>query len=124
MLDFLYTSLVQVAPDRLLELARVADFFGLLEMRALCYDHALSGLEVDNAADMFAEADCAGLHDLKEQSKEVILWDYSKVVSTPGFNFLSCAQLKDILKHDELRVRKEEDVFESLVAWLESNPNR
>jgi len=124
LLDFVYTGRTVVRVERLLEMARAADFVGLLELRAMCVARAVSGLEVANAADVLMAADTMGLTDLKEQSTKLILRDYSKVVQTSGFASLSRALMQELLASDDLRVRKEEEVLESLTSWLNVDPSR
>merc|ERR1719191_1295149 len=99
-------------------MARVADFVGLTELRSMCVARAVSGLNVGNAARYLVAADELGLSDLKEQSIKIILYDYAKVVDTPGFGNLGRPHLEDLLRRDDLRVRREEEVFESLLHWM------
>lgn len=124
LLDFIYTSRAAVRADRLLQMASVADFVGLAELRNMCVARAVQGLRIDNAPDMLAHADGQGLGDLKEKCFAMILFDYSKVVQTQGFSRLSCSLIEELLKSDELRVRREEETFESLVRWIKAEPGR
>eukprot|EP00747_Dinoflagellata_sp_TGD_P184766 gnl/TRDRNA2_/TRDRNA2_40706_c0_seq1.p1 gnl/TRDRNA2_/TRDRNA2_40706_c0~~gnl/TRDRNA2_/TRDRNA2_40706_c0_seq1.p1 ORF type:complete len:566 (+),score=104.32 gnl/TRDRNA2_/TRDRNA2_40706_c0_seq1:34-1731(+) len=124
LLDFIYTGRAAVRSERLLEMARVADYVKLLDLRSQCVARAVSSLEVANAAEMLAEADAMGLSELKQASTSLLLREYTKVVQTQAFSRLSSSLLQDLLKRDELRVRREEEVFESVVAWLKVDPSR
>lgn len=124
LLDYIYTAHAVVQRDRLLQMASVADFFGLAELRNTCVARAVQRLRPDNAADMLVHADRQGLGDLKEKCLAMILFDYSKVVQTPGFVRLSCSLIEELLRSDDLRVRREEETFESLVRWIKAESTR
>lgn len=124
LLDFVYTGRAFVHSERLLQMASVADFVGLLDLRNTCVARAVQGLRVENVCEFLAHAERQGLGDLKEKCMAMILFDYSKVVETPGFSLLSCSLLEEILRSDELRVRREEETFESLVRWVKTDRGR
>eukprot|EP00928_Gymnodinium_smaydae_P053743 TRINITY_DN37670_c0_g1_i1.p1 TRINITY_DN37670_c0_g1~~TRINITY_DN37670_c0_g1_i1.p1 ORF type:complete len:587 (-),score=114.41 TRINITY_DN37670_c0_g1_i1:47-1774(-) len=118
LLEFVYTGRVTVRAETLLEMARVADYVGMLDLREMCVAHAVSALEVGNAAEMLAAADAMGLVDLREKTLRRVLNEYSKVTQTDGFTRLSDALLQEILQRDDLRVRREEEVFDGFMRWL------
>jgi hypothetical protein len=124
LLEFVYTGRALVRSDRLLQMASVADFVGLLELRNTCVNRAVQGLRSDNAADMLAHADRQGLGDLKEKCMAMLLCDFTKVVQTPSFSALSCSLMEELLKSDDLRVRREEETFDCLVRWVKADPSR
>lgn len=124
MLDFIYTGKAAVPAESLLQMAQVADFFGLLSFKARCVSQAVQKLKVSNAADMFVAADRMGLQSLRKRVMEVILVDYAKMAQTPGFQRVPCSLLKELIGSDDLRVRREEEVFESVIQWLKGDPDR
>ncbi|XP_033097091.1 kelch-like protein 2 [Anneissia japonica] len=122
LLDFVYTSEVQVTEDNVQTLLPAASLLQLNDVRDACCDFLQRQLHPTNCLGIRAFADIHSCSNLFAHAQGYTLQHFNDVVATDEFNNLSAEQVSDLIKRDHLTVSSEEEVFESAVAWVKHDP--
>lgn len=92
---------------------------GLLDM---CCKFVARNLQIENCIMVLEMAQFFNLGELYRQSHRFLLDNFEQVYSEcRDFNHLSLSNLVSVLVCDELKVRKEEEVWEAAVSWIKAD---
>lgn len=96
-LDFLYTDRCKVNLENVMSLFKAADIYGIKKLKSICEQTIIQNISVDNAANIFLEADTHYADLLREVSLKYILKNFDPISKTTGFEKL-------VLENGELAV--------------------
>ena len=102
-----------------IELAALADRFEIAEVGAALEDKILSHLDVNTCAEIFSRSSSLGLMRVEEAARIHVTECFEEIARGKGFMAFDEDAFSRILDEDGLRVSKEEDVFEAVVAWMQ-----
>ena len=119
LLDYLYTSRVLVTRDNVQDLLPAADQWQLEWVCTVCCDFLKSQLDTSNCLGIraFASAHCCT--DLKVAAETFAQQHYLVVQEGAEFLQLDMAEFAELLQSEDLNVETEEQVFESVMMWVE-----
>ncbi|EDO33930.1 predicted protein [Nematostella vectensis] len=63
-----------------------------------------------------------GLYEMKNKIDRFLEWNFKNLAKEADFLKLSAGQLADIVQSENLRVRKEEVVYEAVMKWFKHDP--
>ncbi|XP_064626753.1 kelch-like protein 2 [Lineus longissimus] len=118
LIDFVYTSEVQVTEENVQILLPAANLLQLVEVRDACCDFLQSQLHPSNCLGIRAFADLHACTDLLQYSQTYTEQHFSEVVQHDEFLSLLPSQVCKLISCDRLTVQTEEQVFEAVISWI------
>lgn len=123
--DYAYTRQVEVSADNVELLLPAADQFHVNGIVKACTDFLTTELVTDNCIGIHMFAKAYFCQNLVRTSFRFLMQNYCSVYPTSNeFLQLTVDDLAEILNQDELNVKNEEMVFDSLVRWVDYDPDR
>ena len=121
-LEYLYTGHIDIDENSAnFDLIAAADYFVMPSLKALCGKSVLKTLALCNSVSIYYFALKYRCEELQKGAKDFILANFVAVAETEDFLNLSSKQVEEWILSDEIIVEGEEEVFEVVVKWMESN---
>jgi kelch-like protein 20 len=121
LIDFCYTSKITVDEKNVQNLLPAACLLQLQEVQDVCCEFLRQQLDPSNCLGIRAFADTHSCIELLKIADKYTQNNFAQVMDTEEFLLLPVNQLMDIISCDELNVRNEEQVFESVMKWINYN---
>uniref|UniRef100_T2MIA6 Kelch-like protein 2 n=1 Tax=Hydra vulgaris TaxID=6087 RepID=T2MIA6_HYDVU len=124
LIGYCYSGEVQVTEENVQALLPAASLLQLTDVLAACCDFLKAKLHPTNCLGVMRFAD---VHNCKELVSAAHLYTeqfFSEVATSEEFLQLENHQLIDFISSDRLKVSSEENVFESVIAWISYNPSQ
>ncbi len=119
LLDYCYTSKILVTTENVQDLLPAADIMQLSWVRRVCCDFLKSQLDTSNCLGIHAFASTHSCAELQQAAGNFVQQHYLEVLQGPEFLELGTVELEELLQSEDLNVEKEEQVFESVMRWVE-----
>ncbi|XP_025837094.1 ring canal kelch homolog [Agrilus planipennis] len=119
LLDYVYTSEVQVTEENVQMLLPAANLLQLTDVRDACCDFLQAQLHPTNCLGIRAFADLHSCLDLLSNAETYIEQHFPEVVECEEFLTLSHQQVSKLISSDHLTVPTEEKVFECVISWVQ-----
>ncbi|XP_014897951.1 kelch-like protein 38 isoform X1 [Poecilia latipinna] len=119
--DYVYTGLISIGLDNVLHLMQAASMLQFGRLFEACSRFLQSQLRPDNCLSMFRLSDLMNCDSLRKKAKEMAMESFTDVSSSEDLCELSLQELMGYLEDDSL-CAQEEEVFETLVAWIRHDP--
>uniref|UniRef100_A0AAY4E8W3 BTB domain-containing protein n=1 Tax=Denticeps clupeoides TaxID=299321 RepID=A0AAY4E8W3_9TELE len=113
LVDYIYTSEIEVSEDNVQVLLPAASLLQLLDVRQVCCEFLQAQLHPSNCLGIRAFAD---LHTCNRAAQPE--QHFSEVMLGEEFLALTLQQVCCLISSDRLTVSSEEMVFESMIAWI------
>ena len=120
-LEYLYTGHVDINEGNVFDLLAVADYFLIPSLTTLCVHVIVQALSLSSCIAAYYTAMKYRCEELQKGAKDFILANFVAVAETEDFLNLSSKQVEQWISSDEIIVEGEEDVFQVVVRWMESN---
>lgn len=119
-IDFAYTREAQVTSDNVEELLPVADHLHIVGLVKSCCKFLKSHLSIDNAIGIRNFARNYFCTHLENDAMRFILRNFQEICEKSNeLLMLSLEEMVEILGHEELNVKTEEPVFETIIRWID-----
>lgn len=119
LLDFAYTGQCDITNDNVQDLLVAADKYDILGVVQRCCAFLLNALTPENCLGIIRFAKHYFCGDLEERGDRYIRNNFKDIVHcSPEFIELSADELCMWMCHDELNVRNEELIFETIERWI------
>ncbi|KAL4217716.1 hypothetical protein ACF0H5_022457 [Mactra antiquata] len=118
LLDFMYTSTVEITVNNVQSILQGASLFGLQQLRVLSAQFLQLQLTANNCLGIQQFADVYMCSDLENSAKQFIYQNFLEVIHTEEFMQLSEERLVELLRSDKLHVMSESQVFDAAYSWL------
>uniref|UniRef100_A0A8C7XCQ7 Kelch-like family member 38b n=1 Tax=Oryzias sinensis TaxID=183150 RepID=A0A8C7XCQ7_9TELE len=119
--DYVYTGLVSLRMDVVLPLMQVASMLQYIRLFEICSSFLQEHLIPDNCLSMIRLSEIMNCSSLRVKAKEMAMRSFSEVSACEDLCELSLSELMGYLDDDNL-CAEEEQVFETLVAWIHHDP--
>ncbi|XP_074508602.1 kelch-like protein 38 [Sebastes fasciatus] len=119
--DYVYTGLVSISMDVVLPLMQAASMLQYGRLFEACSSFLQEQLSPDNCLSMIRLSEIMNCHSLRDKAKEMAMRSFSDVSASEDLCELSLPELIGYLEDDGLYA-EEEQVFETLVAWIHHDP--
>ena len=116
--DYIYTGVVELKVDNVESLLKACDVLQLDTLKTACESFMLKQLEPANCVGFYQFAASFHLDELKQKARRIMLSEFKIVASTDDFNRLSCTELIEFIKDDEVNVESEDVVFDGVLGWI------
>lgn len=121
LIDFCYTSHIVVEESNVQSLLPAACLLQLSEIQDICCEFLKRQLDPTNCLGIRAFADTHSCRELLRIADKFTQHNFQEVMESEEFLLLPVGQLVDIICSDELNVRNEEQVYNSVMLWLKYN---
>lgn len=119
--DYVYTGLVSITMDNVLPLMQAASMLQYGRLFEACSSFLQEQLCPDNCLSMIRLSEIMNCNSLRDKAKEMAMKSFSDVSVSEDLCELSLRELMGYLEDDDL-CAGEEQVFETLVAWIHHDP--
>ncbi|XP_068591689.1 kelch-like protein 38 [Cebidichthys violaceus] len=120
-IDYVYTGLVSISMDVVLPLMQAASMLQYGRLFEACSSFLQEQLSPDNCLSMIRLSEILNCDSLRDKAKEMAMKSFSDVSASEDLCELSLPELMGYLEDDGLYA-EEEQVFETLVAWIHHDP--
>lgn len=125
-LDYIYDAKCHIDCSNMLELLVVGDYLGVLGLVKYCEDFIISAISTENCVILMRFGKHRTYPPIYEAAKLFILSDFVHIMTARRGVMLdlSADQFEELIRDDRLRVKQEDLVWESCLAWLGNGPDR
>ena len=116
-IGYIYTGEVDLTVDNVDGLVKACDVLQLKTLTTACEDFMMKHVDQENCFRFYQFAATYHLANLKRNAKRVILSEFKALAFVDEFKKLSCTDLIEIIKDDDVNVECDDVVFESVLAW-------
>ncbi|XP_070822968.1 kelch-like protein 38 [Chaetodon trifascialis] len=120
-IDYVYTGLISISMDIVLPLMQAASMLQYGRLFEACSSFLQEQLSPDNCLSMIRLSEIMNCNSLRDKAKEMAMKSFSDVSASEDLRDLSLTELMRYLEDDSL-CAEEEQVFETLVAWIHHDP--
>lgn len=120
-IDYVYTGLIRISMDIVLPLMQAASMLQYGRLFEACSSFLQEQLSPDNCLSMIRLSEIMNCNSLKDEAKKMAMKSFSDVSASEDLCELSLPELMGYLEDDGL-CAEEEQVFETLVAWIHHDP--
>lgn len=121
LVDFVYTGHLEINSRNTQSLLSAAALLHLESARQACVDFLMRQLDPANCLGIRAYADLHACEDLVQVCDRFFCDHFAEVVESEEFLSLSGDILEKLLVSDELNVKHERQVYQSVLAWVKHN---
>ncbi|KAI8508447.1 hypothetical protein Bbelb_135460 [Branchiostoma belcheri] len=118
-LSYIYSGTLHVSLDRVQHLYQAADLLQLDYVRDTCSSYMAMNVERSTCVDLYKFADVFGANVVLNSCLQCMCQHFVEVSCSEEFYSLSVDQLTEIISNDELEVKKETEVWEAVVRWVQ-----
>ncbi|XP_036393770.1 kelch-like protein 38 [Megalops cyprinoides] len=119
--DYVYTGAITITMELVLPLMQAASMLQYPRLFEACSAFLQGQLSPDNCLSMIRLSEILHCSSLREKAREMAVRSFSDVAASEDFRELSLPELMCYLEDDRL-CAEEEQVFETLLAWIHHNP--
>lgn len=120
-IDYVYTGLISISMDDVLPVMQAASMLQYGRLFEACSSFLQKQLSPDNCLSMIRLSDIMNCQSLRDKAKEMAMTSFCDVSVSEDLCELSLPELMGYLEDDSL-CAEEEQVFETLVAWIHHDP--
>lgn len=120
-IDYVYTGLISISMDIVLPLMQAASMLQYGRLFEACSSFLQEQLSPDNCLSMIRLSEIMNCNSLRDKANEMAMNSFSDVSASEDLCELSLSELMGYLQDDSL-CAEEEQVFETLVAWIHHDP--
>ncbi|XP_040981239.1 kelch-like protein 11 isoform X3 [Aquila chrysaetos chrysaetos] len=119
---FMYTGTIRVSPGNVHEVLEMADRFLLTRLKEFCGEFLKKKLNLSNCVAIHSLAHMYSLNQLALKAQDMIRRNFHKVIQDEEFYILPFHLVRDWLSDSEITVDSEEVLFETVLKWVQKNP--
>ena len=116
--DYLYTGEIELTVDNVENLFKAGDILQLDNLKVACENVMLKQIEPANCVGFFKFATLYRLDKLQQKASGVIQSEFKIVALKEEFKELSCKELIEFIKDDDVNVEDEDVVFDAVLDWV------
>nr|ASA39900.1 kelch-like ECH-associated protein 1 [Azumapecten farreri] len=124
LIDFAYTAEVRVNEMNVCYLLPAATMFQMNHIVEACsvfLEHQLDCSNCIGISDFASEHGCL---ELETKAREFIYRNFSEVIKCDEFLMLNPCQLINLIKHDELNINCESEIFNAVIRWVQHDAEK
>ena len=116
--DYMYTGEIELTLDNVQSLVKAGDLLQLGCLKATCADFMASQVELHNCVEFYRFALLYRLDQLQKVSKQFVFAEFKTVALIAKFKELTCRELIEFIKDDDVNVEDEDVVFDAVLGWV------
>ena len=116
--DYMYTGEIELTVDNVESLVKVGDLLQLGCLKARCAYFMTSQVELNNCFEFYRFALLYRLDQLQKVTKQFVFAEFKTVALIVEFKELTCRELIEFIKDDNVNVDDEDIVFDAVLGWV------
>ena len=108
----------ELTDDNLENLVEACDICQLDGLKAACEDFMTSLVDLANCVKLHRFAALYGLDKVQRKAKGLMVAEFKTVAFSDQFKEMSCSELVEMIKDDDIPVEDEDLIVESVVEWV------
>ena len=116
--DYMYTGEIELTADNVESLVKAGDLLQQDTLKEACENFMLKQVEPANCVGFYKFATLYRLDQLQQKALRVILSEFKTVAFMEEFKELSCTELIEFIKDDDVNVEYEDIVIEAVLDWV------
>ena len=116
--DYMYTGEIELTVDNVENLFKAGDVLQLDTLKVACENFMLKQVEPANCVGFSKFATLYRLDKLQQKASGVIQSEFKIVALKEEFKELSCKELIEFIKDDDVNVEDEDIVFDAVLGWV------
>lgn len=120
-LHFSYTGEVCIHDGNVRQLVATANFLQLQSLKDMAIAYLEQKLSPASAVEILLLADKHNCGTLVQSAEKIISDNFVIVSKTDGFKKLTFEMMHQLVQSEDIRVMKEEEVFEAVMLWVKSD---
>ena len=117
-LDYIYSAQILLTEENIEEILCASFQLGLESLRLECEQFLIRYLCIENCIKMTAMARIYSCEKLLREGKRFMIENFMEIQSSEEFYKMPKRELAEIVADDDLNVKNEEQVFNSIRAWV------
>ncbi|XP_077979712.1 kelch-like protein 24 [Glandiceps talaboti] len=122
LIQYAYTAEIIITKANVQSLLSAANLLEVLPVRDACCHFMAKHMDDSNSIGIHCFAEAHSCTELQEKSKHFVLEHFTDVLAHEEFNKLSHTKLIEFISNDDLNVKQEETVFDSVMLWFNADP--
>ena len=118
LLNFIYTGSIKITPFNVKDFVSASNYLLMTSLKETCVSFMKAMLNPSNCLGIEAAAFTFDCTALRSTANQYIYDNFVAVSQTDEFKSLSAERLGEYLSSDDIRVEREEQVFECLMQWI------
>ena len=124
LVDFAYTAEININEMNVCYLLPAATMFQMSHVVEACSVFLEHQLDPNNCIGISNFASEHGCLELEAKAKSYIHKHFCDVIKSDEFLMLNPCQMISLIKQDELNIRCESEVFQAVIRWVQSEPDK
>ena len=120
-IDYLYTGAITLTTENAQDIFDAASLMKLKTLRELSESYLIKSISTGNCLKMMSLAQRWNSHQLLENARLCMGANFAKVIESRDFFSMEAKDLKAVISSDDLVVTSENEVYEAVKRWIESN---
>ena len=116
--DYMYTGEIELTVDNVESLVKAGDLLQLGCLKARCADFMALQVELHNCIEFYRFSLLYRLDQLQKVTKQFVYAEFKTVALIAEFKELSCGELIEFIKDDDVNVEDEDVVFDGVIDWV------
>ena len=116
--DYMYTGEIELTADNVESLVKACDLLQQDTLKDACENFMLKQVQPANCVGFYKFATLYRLDQLQQKARRVILFEFKTVAFMEEFKELSCTELIEFIKDDDVNVEYEDIVNEAVLDWV------
>ncbi|KAI0237213.1 Kelch-like protein 38, partial [Lamellibrachia satsuma] len=116
--DYMYTGEIELTADNVESLVKACDLLQQDTLKDACENFMLKQVQPANCVGFYKFATLYRLDQLQKKARRVILSEFKTVAFMKEFKELSCTELIEFIKDDDVNVEYEDIVNEAVLDWV------
>ena len=117
-IDYMYTGETELTVDNVKSFVEACDILQLDGLKAACEYFMTSLVDVTNCVKLHRFAALYRLDKVQRKAKGLMVAEFKTVAFSDQFKEMSCSELVEMIKDDDIPVEDEDLVVESVVEWV------
>lgn len=118
LVEYCYSGVITIDTENIDKMTHAATMLQFSWVQEICAQFYSTILNATNCLWIREIAELHNLVLLKEEAHAFVLDHFGEVAKSDEFLQLSCADLSDLLKNDEVNVASEQDVLSAVIRWI------
>ena len=119
--EYVYTGEIELTAENVESLVKATDLLHLDTLKAACDTFMLSHVEPANCVGFYQFAKLYRIDQLQQKARRVMCAEFNSVARHAELKQLTCDELIDWIKDDDVVVENEDIVCESVLDWVRYN---
>ena len=121
--DYIYTGEIDLTVENVESVVKACDVLQLDNLKPGCEVFMEAHVALNNCVDFYRFAALYSLNKVHKKVKGLMLAEFKTIAFSDQFKDLSCSELVEYIKDDDIHVEDEDLVVESVMEWVRHDLN-